>query len=297
MLRVLNACTNRSKEIWNGAFNGRRWKDACEDNNVLRRAHQDNIAHWSELVALLLRQECKKEIQFEKRAQTPHSCGCFQPGRCCFRGARAHLLSIKGKCCCFWVACGIETCLFERVLCLQTHRCRLSKASYFVPDSQTEHSFKKQTHTKKAAAVCKESPARRRAGKSQTCLSENPPSDTWFEIFPMIDLKIDSVMSCLYSHCIKLWNIVFKFQFCFVPYKFSKGYQIETDRSVTNARKANERDRRTMWKRSSSISHPRKIISSTCGNAHSLQPKFCFSTLYECLFFFLRWELFSFCDC
>lgn len=227
----------------------------------------------------MLKEEYKKEITFQKRAQTP-PLWLFAawavlvllvqlwPGLTWFplKGNAAVFLNHLWDC---------KVFLFERVLCLQTHRCHLLKASCFVPDSQTFIDQKKKK--KKLQQFFRSTCQATRREKPNVHLSENSPSDTWFEIFPMIDFR--STLWCL-TFILKTLNfeILLSLNFSFVQchINFAKVKLRLIEASQTPAKPT--RDQRRMWKHSSSsISQPRKMISSTCGNIqHLFQSKFCF---------------------
>lgn len=121
---------------------------------------------------------------------------------------------LKGNAAVFWITCGIVRCFCLKVLCLQTHRCHVFKASYFVPDSQN---FNKKKET--ATVLLKMHLPVDVQGKAH--LSENSLSDIQFEIFPPMELR--ATLWCLAFLFLKTLNfemLSFKFQFFLVPYKF-----------------------------------------------------------------------------
>lgn len=147
--------------------------------------------------------------KFQKRAQTP----------LCYGGFLAWALLVllvllwpdltwfplKGNAAVFWITCGIVRCFCLKVLCLQTHRCHVFKASYFAPDSQNFNKKKRNCNS-----FVKDAPASRRAGRKSSRLSENSLSDIQFEIFPPMEFR--STLWCLAFFVfknIKLWNVVF----------------------------------------------------------------------------------------
>lgn len=181
-------------------------------SSVLRHAHQDNVDQWSELIALLFRERSLKKKKKSQISKNEHKlptvvvvlslggAGSVGPAV-----TRSHLVSIKGKCCWFlfffWITCGIVTCFcLKRVFVPSDSPLPSFKGQLFLfPISRRERSLAK-TKSCNSWITCQ---AMRRE-KPNERLSGNSPSDTRFEIFPMIDFR--STLWCL-AFILKAFNV------------------------------------------------------------------------------------------